>query len=316
MAGRSVRPALVTLAVASVLASLAGVGAWPVGAAFPGANGLLTFEGGGRIWGLDLATGSMTALAAGASPDWSPDGTRLVLTSLLAFPPDIVVVNADGTGEINLSDDIDAGVWQPSWAPDGREIVYQEGSGTAVLGIMSADGSSRRLIDLTGQADLAKVEYPEWSPGGDRIAFTGTYLVEREGETLAPYDIFTVAPDGSGLTQLTVQGDPDDSVGPSFEPEWSPDGTRIAFSRWWDPGDTSYQPTIWVMNADGSDQHLLVAEDDLDLEKPVWSPDGTRIAFTVNNGRSVRIVNADGSGVEDVSFGEGEAFTADWQPLP
>ena len=51
---------------------------------------------------------------------------------------------------------------------------------------------------------------------------------------------------------------------------WSPDGSKIAFTSFQSPSG------IYVINADGSDRRLLLA----DMRDPAWSPDGTKIAYT------------------------------------
>ncbi len=75
-------------------------------------------------------------------------------------------------------------------------------------------------------------------------------------------------------------------------PNWSPDGTEIAFTSNRDGNDE-----IYVMNADGSNQTRLTYNDAYD-GMPAWSPDGTRIAFESrrdSNGSAIYVMNADGS---------------------
>lgn len=62
-------------------------------------------------------------------------------------------------------------------------------------------------------------------------------------------DVYVIRPDGSALTRLTTS--PDSELAPA----WSPDGTRIAYVRL-DPGDEQY--SLWVMNADGTNQHEIL----------------------------------------------------------
>jgi Tol biopolymer transport system component len=85
-------------------------------------------------------------------------------------------------------------------------------------------------------------------------------------------DIFTMNPDGSEVKQLTNLG-PDSGA---FWESWSPDGKLIVFE--YRPPDSPRQ--IWLMNADGSNQHLLLAEADFDEERPSFSSDGSSVIFT------------------------------------
>ena len=140
-----------------------------------------------------------------------------------------------------------------------------------------------------------------------RVAFTDG---ERPPTGVYDNDVVSAAPDGSGGTVLA------DTREAEYLPTWSPDGTRIAFTRDSTPdrqGDNAEE--LWVMDADGSDQERL--SDGYDPphyrsvnSRPTWSPDGTRIAFATRvespeggvrlyHGE-IRAVNADGSGGEAV----------------
>ena len=81
--------------------------------------------------------------------------------------------------------------------------------------------------------------------------------------------------DGSNQRQLTFNSQPKDQV-----PDWSPNGSKIAYLARAhrgiaDIGKTSWGD-IWVMNADGSTTNA-VTHDATDYGT-AWSPDGTRIA--------------------------------------
>jgi Tol biopolymer transport system component len=90
--------------------------------------------------------------------------------------------------------------------------------------------------------------------------------------------------DGSGQTRLTTSPLPDQG------PSWSPDGGRIAFTRYDDVGGVSVS-TIMTMTPCGGYLRQLASGG-----SPDWAPDGQRIAFG-GAGPSIRTMNADGSGV-------------------
>jgi TolB protein len=75
-------------------------------------------------------------------------------------------------------------------------------------------------------------------------------------------DIYVINADGSGLRRLTD----------GMEPAWSPDGKKVAFTRWRDPRG------LYVIDEDGSNETLVFGW--VAAKGPAWSPDGSRIAFT------------------------------------
>ena len=118
-------------------------------------------------------------------------------------------------------------------------------------------------------------------------------------------EIWVMEPDGSDQEQLT-----DDKVEDLF-PEWSPDGSRIAWVR----GGRGPEGEIWVMNADGSAKTRLTSNLVSD-SNPTWSPDGTQIAFrSLRDGnRDIYVMNADGTNERRLTIDPASDFAPDWSP--
>lgn len=86
--------------------------------------------------------------------------------------------------------------------------------GLNTLAILDVD--SGRMSPLVPMLEARVDNLPKWSPTGDLIAFTS----HRDGD----YEIYTIRPDGTGLTRLTSSPSHD------AHPAWSPDGQWITFS--------------------------------------------------------------------------------------
>lgn len=119
------------------------------------------------------------------------------------------------------------------------------------------------LIGLALLAAPAHATFP--GPNG-RIAFENYFSGE----------IFAANPDGGGLVQLTHVA-PDSFAG---QPDWSPDGTRIAFPQAKVPTGGPDIPRIWIMRADGSNPHRLAgAPKGIREYQPNFTPDGRHIVY-------------------------------------
>ena len=233
---------------------------------------------------------------------WSPDRTQIVFASNIddGGKPDIYVMDADGRNVKRLTHEPDSAYSQPVWAPDLSRIAFTRlGSETKIAAVltMSSDGTNiRRLTPGTVRA-----YYPSWFPDGCEIAFTGSSADASDTKT----SIYLIEVDGSNLRRLT------ENTGDQA-PDWSPDGSQIAFDT---TRDGNFD--IYVMNADGSNQRRLTNHFNVD-SRPSWSPDGRRIVF--NSSRHVPhrteekpagyctyeiyVMDADGSNVQRLTFND------------
>ena len=166
----------------------------------------------------------------------SPDGRRMVFTSLKDGDLDIYTMNVDGTDvrRLTTAPGYDGGPW---WSPDGTKIVYRawhptDSAGLAdyrgllaqrmvrpsrmELWVMNADGSGQRQITSLGGANFG----PSWTPDGRRIVFSSNYKNPRSRN----FELYLINLDGSGLEQVTNHQEFD-----GF-PMFSPDGRRIVWA--------------------------------------------------------------------------------------
>lgn len=197
-------------------------------------------------------------------PSWSPDGTRLAM---------VCYSTAGGAGHSKISvldlarmvrtdyvtltypETVDN---PPSWSPDGStlafEIITWDPTDTfvsqSVVATVPASGPSGPMRRLTDPTLFAS--HPDWSPDGSLIAFN-TYDTGNMHGIEQPSNVYTIAPDGTGLRQVsTASVDGKMRLG---QPFWSSDGTRIWVSvgRDWEKDSTGqFKNTLgWVDVATG-----------------------------------------------------------------
>jgi dipeptidyl aminopeptidase/acylaminoacyl peptidase len=292
-----------------------------------------------------LAAASLIPSSASAS--FSGKNSKIILsgdTGISSSPRTLGIqaINPDGTGLAEIR--ADGSSEQPAVSPDGEKVAFV-GSAPDLqsndeIYLMNADGTG--VMRVTRSPAGTDVFQPAWSPDGVRI----TFATNRDNPTVnyvRNRSIWIVNADATGLTRLTDGSTRDDA------PAWSPDGSKIAFTRFapgpgiwimnadgtgqlkltdgfapnWSPdgqriayiGDLKGTNQVATINADGTGQALLTQGSDKDL--PVWSPDGTMIAYTTQSRTEGRlwVMNADGTGSTKIATEQGISGL-DWQPMP
>lgn len=269
-------------------------------------RGLALMNGTGRPIG---AVKLPATLRDAGAPSWSPDGTRIAFTAntsapaKAAFPlppTDVYVVGLDGGTPRRITTGRDA--LSPTWSPDGRWVAYTvarlvAGKRSASIWIVHPDGSDAHALtaERAGVFDLAG----PYNPVTGVIAFTRCVPRPIFDGGMEPdgCSVWTMRPDGSHQRRL---------AGQSEEPAWSPDGRRIVFASARDHAahttvgedEQSWIRQLYVMDADGSDQHRLLVTRTNDTV-PSWAPGGRVIAYETTTGAmfqtTVAFTNADGS---------------------
>jgi Tol biopolymer transport system component/DNA-binding winged helix-turn-helix (wHTH) protein len=232
-------------------------------------------------------------------PAFSPDGTRLAFARALSFSAtDLYVLRLPGGPPQRLTFDgltID-GV---AWTSDSREIVFSSRRGGSFNSLwrIRADGGNPERVSAFGEDVIS----PAISRDGNRLAYT---------RRLDDMNIWDVALAANG--QVTSRAPRIASTFRDSDPDFSPDGRRIAFTS-----GRNGSFGIWVSDSDGGNPRLLFDGGAYVTGSPRWSPDGRRIAFDTRandpakvGNPSIWTVNADGGDLRRVT----PAHTGDVAP--
>jgi len=240
----------------------------------------IAYNHSGAVWLLDLKTMTKSFLTEGAIPVWSPDGSKIAFVK----GNNIHIIDLATKQITQLTNWFSC--FFPSWSPDGKKIAFDVITNwpsvpvdSAGIWVMNANGSNKRLV-IKGRA-------PYYSPDGTQFVYIGVPGSATGSES----QIWLADTSGSNQTQLT-----NNSISNS-DPIWSPNGSFIA----WGSSGNNDNPGIWIMNADGTDQHLLI----INGGYPTWSPDGKKIAFHMvdNSNRLIVlwVINSDGTGLQQLT---------------
>lgn len=249
-------------------------------------------------------------MRTGSFATFSSDGRQMLVAGDLGRAPGdrgIVAMDANGRNQRTLFEAPKGTITSPSWSPDGNLIAFGVGTyferpvKSAQIAIMHSDGSGLRYLTQGETND----GFPSFSPDGTRI-------------------VYRVLSDGAkGLRILSLQDGYVTELTHAWDnfPAWSPCDNHIVFTRQMDNGDFE----IFTIDADGSNLRQVTRDHGNDAHAS-WSPDGKRLLFTSSRQGwkdeergfqpygELFVINADGSGLEQLTDNQWEDATGAWLP--
>lgn len=306
-----------------ILGAVLLVSTIPARATFPGKDGRIAFVVGPDIYAVN-PDGTDVKQLTYLGPDsnafwesWSPDGRRIVFNEYR--PPDFLgqiwLMNADGSNQHLLMADTDFDDERPSFSPDGNSVIFSrcklpDLEPCALFQIEINGGGITPITDF----EIGTQDYSPHYSDEDKLAFTG---VSRDGIICA---IEIMDFDQSQIRRLTP------APLAARQPDWSPDGSRLAFSSHCRGLDGNPQnEEIWVVNAEGDALHHLTNNGDEYFSgphdfHPSWSPEGNAIVFERDtsdfSSSGIFIIKSDGSGSKKIlSLGRSPRAGALQRPL-
>ena len=150
-------------------------------------------------------------------------------------------------------------VYVPKFSPDGKYIAYVEFNPSRNLCIIKTDGTGKTIV----KDSVESVVSLDWSPDGNKI------IIQHHDINST---LYTINRDGSDYKFIAVGN----------EPSWSPDGTKICYSK---------NSDIFFMNADGGDQVNITNTNSEYENSPRWSPDSKAISYSTYDILKVSVCN-------------------------
>lgn len=237
------------------------------------------------------------------SPDWSPDGSRLLYTQNVGGWRLLERDMASGTTRtINVG--AASSINTPTYAPDGRRIALSLWRDTdmELYQYDVAENCCLRRLTTSRLEDQSA----SYSPDGRRLVFMSSRLGNPH--------IYVMSADGGGaqLVSPFVRG----QRGYYTSPDWSPTSSRIAFHGHWNSRGT-YQ--IMLADADRPGAQIRQLTSEGANEDPSWAPDGRHLVYThagVRTGAAgLYVIDTETGTRRPLVTGSAGFRLADWSPL-
>ncbi len=241
------------------------------------------------LFAIDLQSGNRRRLTSSptfdVSPAISPDGRTLAFArgvggsvEIHALPISQALEPAGQPRQVSFQRRL--AVPSLAWTPDGREIVFSAGA-----------YSGRRTlwrIPVSGRSEAAPIVLPTRGAAAPTLARGAARLAYMEESWDSNIWRLNLSPLGE------LDGSPAELISSTRlekQPQFSPDGNRIAFGS-----SRSGNEEIWVCDSDGSNPVQLTSFRGLQVGSPRWSPDGERIVFdaVLSDSLEIYLISSDG----------------------
>lgn len=273
------------LAAVAIVAALLVPPMDPGNAAHPGSNGPIAFRRnpGWTLWTVDpdgTNERQIPGVQNASYPSFSPDGRKIAYRSGDPFAKgSIALVGLDGEAPQTLvpEDGLVQILGGPTWSPDGRRIAFSftdlneyvakirvvdSSTGATVATIQSPE-----VVEEDGRAYRGNLFTPSWSPTDARKLVVQHNRPIENSDGYRDAEIATITLDGD-LTNLT------DDTRTDSQPDWSPDGTRVAYVSLVANGER--QAVVRTIDATGGSARQVTAEPSTYVDV-AFSPDGSKL---------------------------------------
>jgi Tol biopolymer transport system component len=259
---------------------------------FPGKDGLIAYQSmQASGWNIFVVNQSRTkrqlttSPANDTQPAISPNGRRIAFVRSNGRDADIMIMNIDGTGDVERLTSGQSIDRQPTFAPDGRRIAFvSDRSGNPAIWTIRTDGTQPKRIS----AQPGPAANPAYSPDGSRILFEG---VSYSNSPLGVDAILSVYSDSDQPQAATTRFT-------SFVPVLSEPGgfsvsatgnnvafsirTRVGITQPWNEFQLRIGGSVGMCACEnaGSFPNLnLTSRRDGDATRPDFSPEGDWVAY-------------------------------------
>jgi tricorn protease len=150
---------------------------------------------------------------------------------------------------------------QPTWSPDGKWIAFiSDKSGTEEVWLCDERGGQMKQVS---QGDSIKGQI-RWSPDAKALLYTSANKLVR-------YNLDTE----KSVNLIAAAARTSSGGMPIINPQWSPDGKWIAFTR----SDATFLPHVYVMPAEGGKERRITESDSYSDTSAYWTADGKYLVY-------------------------------------